>query len=129
MRSSATLLRTSVSVEANSTVGMDDGGVEDVGVKDAETTRGGGDDAGVGVGVRPDEVATTNAVVFTLSSRASADQENDTEDDAVSSETASSTSARAANATSGTNAARASAARARARTRWTAAVTTTRVMV
>ena len=107
---------------------MDDGGVEDAGVKDAETTRGGGDDAGVGVGVRPDEVATTNAVVFTLSSRASADQENDTEDDAVSSETASSTSVRAANATSGTNAARASAARARARTRWTA-VTTTRVMV
>lgn len=121
-RSNATLLRTSSSVEANSTVGMDVG--VDVGVKDAETTRGDGGDGGdSGDGVRPDEVETNGVG---LASRASADQENETdggerEDDAVSS----SESVRAANATSGTNVASASA---RTRRRWRT-VTTTRVMV
>ena len=118
-RSNATLLRTSFSVEANSTVGMDVG--VDVGVKDAETTRGDGGDSGDGV--RPDEVETNG---LGLASRASADQENeidgaDGDDDAVSS----SESVRAANATSGTNATSASA-RTRRRRR---TVTTTRVMV
>ena len=121
-RSNATLLRTSSSDEANSTVGMD--GRVDVGVKDAETTRGDGGDGGdSGDRVRPDEVETTSVG---SASRASADQENETvggdgEDDAGSS----SENVRAANATSGTNAVSASA-RTRRRRR---TVTTTRVMV
>lgn len=115
--SNATLRRTSASVEANSTVGIDVGA--DVGVKDAETTRGGGGEGGDKVGVRPDEVETTG--VGLPASRASADQDQETDDDAVSP----SDSVRAANATSGTNAVSASA---RTRRRWTR-VTTTRVMV
>ena len=121
-RSKATLLRTSSSVEANSTVGMDVG--VDVGVKDAETTRGDGGDGGdSGDGVRPDEVETNGVG---SASRASADQENEIDggdgEDAAGS---SSENVRAANATSGTNAVSASA-RTRRRRR---TVTTTRVMV
>ena len=119
--SNATLLRTSASVEANSTVGIDVG--VDVGVKDAETTRGGGGDGGDKVGVRPDEVETTG--VGLPASRASADQDQETDDDGDDDAVSSTESVRAANATSGTNAASASA---RTRRRWTR-VTTTRVMV
>ena len=110
--SNATLLRTSASVEANSTVGIDVG--VDVGVKDAETTRGGGGDGGDKVGVRPDEVETTG--VGLPASRASADQDQETDDGGDDDAASSTESVRAANATSGTNAASASA---RTRRRWT----------